>query len=197
MPHMIDIDESAQNYFGRLLAQQAVDGLCVRIKAVQAGTPVADCKLEFCEPEDINEGDYHVDFDEFSVIVDPLSAPYLEGASISYVANATGGELTIKAPHLKGQPPAIDASLLDRVQYVLDSEINPGVAAHGGKVSLVEVSLDGVVVLKFGGGCQGCGNVDVTLKHGIEKTLKTRLPEITAVRDVTDHASGTAPYIRA
>jgi Fe/S biogenesis protein NfuA len=194
---MIHIDDSAQHYFGRLIAQQAVEGLCVRIKAVQAGTPNADCKLEFCEPEDINEGDLQLQLDEFSLIVDPLSAPYLEDAQISYQSNATGGELTIKAPRLKGKPPADGAGLSERVQYVLDAEINPGVASHGGKVSLVEVTEDGVVVLRFGGGCQGCGNVDLTLRGGIEKTLKTRLPEITGVRDVTDHASGTAPYIRA
>lgn len=194
---MITVEESAENYFGRLIAQQGVEGLCVRLRAVQAGTPNADCKLEFCEPEDINEGDYHIPLAEFSLIVDPLSAPFLEGARISFQNLPTGGELTIRAPLLKAQPPSDDASLQEQVQYLLDAEINPGVAAHGGKVSLVEVSADGVVVLRFGGGCQGCGNVHLTLRNGIEKTLMTRLPQITAVRDVTDHASGTAPYIRA
>ena len=75
-------------------------------------------------------------------------------------------------------------------------EINPQIASHGGRVSLEEIAGDGIVVLRFGGGCHGCGMADVTLKQGIEKTLRSRLPEITEVRDATDHASGHNPYYR-
>lgn len=67
-------------------------------------------------------------------------------------------------------------------------EVNPNLAAHGGEVSLVEVVDGSIAVLKFGGGCQGCGMVDATLKEGVERTLVTQIPEITAVRDVTDHS---------
>ena len=72
---------------------------------------------------------------------------------------------------------------------------NPQLAQHKGHVTVQEVTADGVVVLGFGGGCHGCGMADVTLKQGIEKTLLERVPGVTAVRDATDHASGTAPYI--
>ena len=85
-------------------------------------------------------------------------------------------------------------ALAERVDYVLQAEINPAVAGHGGVVTLVEVTADNMVVLQFGGGCHGCGMVDVTLKEGIEKTLKERVPEIAGVRDVTDHAAGQNPY---
>jgi Fe/S biogenesis protein NfuA len=77
--------------------------------------------------------------------------------------------------------------LNERINYLLQTEINPGLASHGGEVKLIDVVEDGVAVLQFGGGCQGCGMVDVTLKEGIEKTMIARIPEITAVRDVTDH----------
>ena len=77
---------------------------------------------------------------------------------------------------------------------MLENEINPQLASHGGRVALEELTADGAVVLRFGGGCHGCGMVDVTLKQGIETTLKTRLPEISAVRDATDHDSGARPY---
>jgi len=71
---------------------------------------------------------------------------------------------------------------------VLHSQINPSLASHGGMVSLIEIVEDSVAVLQFGGGCQGCGMVDVTLKDGVEKTLLETLPQLTAVRDVTDHS---------
>jgi Fe/S biogenesis protein NfuA len=79
---------------------------------------------------------------------------------------------------------------------VLDAEVNPKLASHGGQVSLVSVEADATIVLQFGGGCHGCGMVDVTLKQGVEKTLRERIPEITAVRDATDHSEGRKPYYK-
>lgn len=194
---MIQIDIQTQHYFRKLIAQQGVSGLGIRLRAVAPGTPNADCKLEFCEPEDRVDGDVLLAFDDLEFVVDPLSAPYLEDAELSLQEQGTAMELTIRAPRLKAQAPARDAPLLERVQYVLDAEIRPGVASHGGQVSIVELTPAGELMLRFGGGCQGCGNADLTLKQGIEKTLRARFPEITAVRDITDHASGTAPYIKA
>lgn len=193
---MIELGDSARDYFSKLLAQQGVAGLGIRLVAVKPGTPAGDCRLEFCEVEDVREDDWTIDCEGFSIYVDSQSAPYLDGVSISYEAQRTGGQLTIRAPKLKGQVPGAEAGLVERVRYVLDTEINPGLASHGGRVSLVEISSDGVVVLKFGGGCHGCGQVDVTLKHGIEDTLRKRIPEVSAVRDVTDHSSGSNPYYK-
>ena len=122
--------------------------------------------------------------------------PYLDDAHVDYETNATGGQLTVRAPKIKGVAPAENAALDERVRHVLETEINPQIAAHGGRVSLVEIAPENIVVLRFGGGCHGCGMADVTLKQGIEKTLRERLPEITAVRDATDHASGSTPYYR-
>ena len=90
----------------------------------------------------------------------------------------------------------MDASIIERVRYVLDAEVAPQLAAHGGRVTLEEIDADGVVVLRFGGGCHGCGMVEVTVREGIEKTLIARVPGVTAVRDATDHSGGDAPYIK-
>jgi len=193
---MIQIDDSAQHYFSKLIREQGISGMGIRLRAVHAGTPKGDCKLEFCEPEEVTARDYQLELADFSLFIDEASAPFLEGASVAFAATKTGGELTIKAPRLRGQVPGQEASMIERVQYVLDAEINPGVAAHGGKVSLVEISAEGAVVLRFGGGCQGCGMADVTLKQGIEKTLRARVPEITAVLDATEHTKGENPYYR-
>jgi Fe/S biogenesis protein NfuA len=126
--------------------------------------------------------------------VDGDSARWLDNATIDFEPTATGGQLNIRAPKIKGDVPGVEAGLIERVQYVLDAEVNPMLASHGGKVSLLEIDAEGVVLLQFGGGCHGCGMVDVTLKQGVEKTLIERVPEITAVRDATDHAVGETPY---
>jgi Fe/S biogenesis protein NfuA len=89
-----------------------------------------------------------------------------------------------------------DASLEERVNYLLYSEINPSLAAHGGEVSLVEILNKETAVLQFGGGCQGCGMVDVTLKDGIEKTLIEEIPELKSIADVTDHSYRENAYYK-
>ena len=99
-----------------------------------------------------------------------------------------GGQLTIKAPNAKVPSVTEDSPIEERINYVLHTEVNPSLASHGGMVSLVEVVDESVAVLQFGGGCQGCGMVDLTLKEGVEKTLLDQLPQLTAVKDVTDHS---------
>ena len=192
---MIELSEPALQHFRRLLQTQGGDAVGIRISAVHPGTPKADARLEFCEREDLQGDEWSLDCDGFALYVDSDSAPWLDGAQIDYAGNATGGQLTIRAPKIKGSVPRADAPLAERVQYVLESEINPMLAAHKGRVALERVDGDGVVYLRFGGGCHGCGMVDVTLKNGIEKTMRERIPEVTAIRDATDHASGSAPYI--
>lgn len=192
---MINISESAQTYFRHLLASQGGDAIGIRVSAVHPGTPKADARLEFCESGDLLGDEWALDCEGFTLFVDAPSVRFLDGAQVDYLTQATGGQLTIKAPRIKGETPGEDSSIVERVQYLLDSEINPMLAAHKGQVSLEEVTADGVVRLRFGGGCHGCGMVDVTLKQGIEKTLMERIPGITAIRDATDHATGEAPYI--
>jgi Fe/S biogenesis protein NfuA len=192
---MINISESAQRHFLKLIEREALPGLGVRLAAVHAGTPRADVRLEFAEPGDLQGDEWAVDCEGFTVWLDAASVKYLDGAQIDYETQATGGQLQIRAPKIKGEEPAESASLVERVHWIVEHEINPQLASHRGNVAVQEVTADGVVVLRFGGGCHGCGMADVTLKQGIEKTLMTKVPGVTAVRDATDHETGDAPYI--
>ncbi|MGN6706433.1 MAG: NfuA family Fe-S biogenesis protein [Rhodanobacter sp.] len=191
---MIDISPRAQQHFLRLLDQQGIDGLGIRLRVTAPGTPAANCELEFCEPADLAGGEWTIECAGFEFHVDGDSASWLDQASIDFEPNATGGQLNIRAPKIKGHVPGMDAGVIERVRYVIEAEINPRLASHGGRVTLLEVDADGAVVLQFGGGCHGCGMVDVTLKQGVEKTLREQVPEITAVRDATDHSGGEKPY---
>lgn len=192
---MIQISESAQAHFRKLLAREDLPGLGVRLAAHQPGTAHADVRLEFAEPVDLGGDEWAVDCEGFTLWVQADSVQYLDGAEIDYEHKATGGQLQIRAPKIKGAAPAESASLVERVHWLVEHEINPQLAQHLGHVEVQEVTGDGVVVLRFGGGCHGCGMVDVTLKQGIEKTLMGKVPGVTAVRDATDHDTGQAPYM--
>jgi len=192
---MIQISESAQTHFRKLIEREELPGLGVRLAAMNPGTPTADVRLEFAEPGDLRGDEWAIDCEGFTLWLDADSVQYLDGAEIDYTAMATGGQLQIRAPKIKGEAPAESASLVERVRWIVQHEINPQLAQHKGHVSVQEVSAAGVVVLSFGGGCHGCGMADVTLKQGIEKTLLTKVPGVTAVRDATDHDTGQAPYI--
>ena len=192
---MIQLSESAQAHFRRLLEREALPGLGVRLSAVHPGTPRGDVRLEFAEPADLGGDEWAIDCEGFTLWVEAASAPFLDAAEIDFVTQATGGQLQIRAPKIKGEAPAESASLVERVRWLVEHEINPQLAQHRGHVAVQEVSADGVVWLRFGGGCHGCGMADVTLKQGIESTLMSKVPGVTAVRDATDHATGAAPYI--
>jgi len=192
---MIQISESAQAHFRKLIEREADPHLGVRLSAVHPGTPRADVRLEFAGLDDLRGDEWAVDCAGFTLWLDAASVPFLDGAEIDYTARATGGQLQIRAPRIKGAAPGDSASLVQRVQWVVETEINPQLARHRGHVAVEDVSADGVVSLRFGGGCHGCGLVDVTMKNGIERTLREKVPEVTAVRDATDHASGAAPYM--
>jgi len=185
---MITITESAQDYLGELLKKQDCEGIAIRVFIIDAGTPNAETCISFCRPGEQKSDDEMKQYPGFNAFIEQQSIPFLEDAVVDYTANEFGGQLTIKAPNSRLPRLGADSTLADRINYVLYNEINPALAAHGGNVSLEEVFEDTVAVLRFGGGCQGCGMVDVTLKNGVEKTLLEQIPELSEVRDVTDHS---------
>ncbi|MDF1622729.1 MAG: NifU family protein, partial [Pseudohongiella nitratireducens] len=128
--------------------------------------------------------------------VEQRSVPFLEEAVVDYAQDKMGGQLTIKAPNSRLPKIRDDSPIEDRVNYVLYNEINPSLASHGGVVTLEDIVEDSVAVLRFGGGCQGCGMVDVTLKEGVEKTLMEQIPELSGVRDATDHSNRENAYFK-
>ncbi|WP_281647267.1 Fe-S biogenesis protein NfuA [Parendozoicomonas sp. Alg238-R29] len=193
---VIDFTEGAQNYLKELLEKQGAEGIGVRMFVSSPGTPHAETCLAYCKPGEDKEGDVCMNLTYFNAFIESDSVPYLEDATVDYSADKMGGQLTIKAPNAK-MPKVNDDSPLDqKINYYLQTEINPGLASHGGQVQLVEIDEDGYAILQFGGGCQGCASVDLTLKDGVERTLVTRIPELKGVRDVTDHSNRENAYYK-
>jgi Fe/S biogenesis protein NfuA len=190
----INITDSAQDYLAELLEKQNVEGIAVRIFITQPGTPYAETCLAYCRPGEEEPTDVKLELEKIGVFLDKNSLAFLEEAVVDFNADRMGGQLTIKAPNAKMPKVNADSPLEDRINYTLYSEINPGLAAHGGEIKLVELTEDRVAILAFGGGCQGCAAVDLTLKDGVEKTLMDRIPELAGIRDVTDHTDTTNAY---
>lgn len=193
---MVTITDSAQGYLKELLAKQGEDVMGVRVFVNQPGTPKAETCIAYCREADVTSLDQEMEYADFKAWFDGKSLPFLEDALIDYAADRMGGQLTIKAPNAKLPKVNENSPIEDRVNYLLYNEVNPALASHGGEVSLVEMTDDMIAVLQFGGGCQGCGMVDATLKDGVEKTLMENIAELAGVRDITDHSDKSQAYIK-
>lgn len=191
---MISISETAEVHFGKLLEKQGSD-TSIRVFVVNPGTPSAECGVSYCPADAVEESDTVLPFNGFNAVIDLESAPFLEDAEIDFVTDQMGSQLTLKAPNAKARKVDDDAPLAERIRYMIEAEVNPQLASHGGKVELVEITKEKEAILQFGGGCNGCSMVDVTLKDGIEKQMLAAFEgEITAVKDATEHQAGEHSY---
>lgn len=192
-PVNVTITETAQEYLAGLLEKQKCEGIAIRMHVQAPGTVRAETCLSYCRPGEEKEDDVVVDYPAFKAYFEKRSVPFLDDARVDYDKDKFGGQLTIKAPNSKMPRVSGDSSIEDHITYLLVTEINPQLASHGGEVSLSK--MDGnIAVLKFGGGCQGCSAVDITLKQGVEKTLMEKVPGLEGVVDVTDHTDTSNAY---
>lgn len=185
------VTEAARKKVLAILESEGRKGQGLRITAVPGGFAPPQYSLNFVEGEG-DPGDVIHEANGLRIFMDPESAAFVEGGSLDYLETLTGAGFKVDSPKAAA-PPSPTGPQAEKVQDIIENVINPGVAQHGGWVSLVDVR-DNIVYLRLGGGCQGCGMVDVTLKQGIEVLIKEKMPEITAVYDTTDHAGGKNPY---
>ena len=190
----VNITESAQDYLAGLLEKQNCEGIGIRMFVSDPGTPKAETCIAYSRPGEHNEDDIIVEYSKFNGYYEQRSIPFLDDAVVDFSEDKFGGQLTIRAPNSRLPNINDDSPIEDKVNYLLYNEINPGLASHGGVVSLSEMD-EGFAVLEFGGGCQGCSAVDLTLREGVEKTLMSKIPELNGVRDVTDHTATSIAYM--
>jgi Fe/S biogenesis protein NfuA len=183
----------------RILAfiEQEENPVALRV-TVQADSPLAPrYELSLVDEWDEQAGDTVVDAGGFKVFIGEASAGRIEGATVDWVEGMHGGGFNVVNPNVKPiGSEAPTGELAQRVAQVIEAQINPAVASHGGRVTLVDVR-DDVVFVQLAGGCQGCGMATVTLKQGIERLIKELIPEVADVIDVTDHTMGRDPYYQA
>ena len=190
------ITPSAQDYLFDLLSNQEEDTSGIKIFVSEPGTPRAETCIAYSKKDEDFSSFRLIDEFKFKLYLEEKSIDFLKNAEVDYSPDKFGGTLTIKAPNAKLPRISENATIEDKINYVLYSEVNPGLAAHGGEVSLIEVLDEEIAILQFGGGCQGCGMVDLTLKDGVEKTLLEQVDGLKSVRDVTDHSYRENAYYK-
>jgi Fe/S biogenesis protein NfuA len=186
----IQVTEKAKEKILEFRSAEKKDGLALRLGIRGRGAGGFDYAMRFVEAADRADDDHVIDGGGFDVLVDAASAENLEGTTIDYLDSEQGSGFKIDNPNPLWRDESAQA-----VQKILDDEINPAVAQHGGFVTLLDVK-EGVAYIQMGGGCQGCGMVDVTLKQGIEVRIREMVPSIREIVDSTDHAGGRNPYYR-
>ncbi|MBI2083866.1 MAG: NifU family protein [Deltaproteobacteria bacterium] len=194
---MLKITEKAQEKIRFYLKDRDPMQWGVRIKSAGGGFGFALEEFKVSSPSD-----QVIDADGIKVIADRTFAGKLQEAVVDFVETNAASGFKVTLPEVPRQNttgfsgPDFSNPQVKKVHEILMNDINPAIASHGGMARLVDVK-DNVVYLQFGGGCHGCGMVDVTLKQGIEKRIKELMPDIVAVVDETDHAKGTDPYFHA
>jgi len=196
MNEIIEITKSAEEYLFKLIKDKNEIDLSIRIFITDPGTPKAETCLAYCNPDEIITDDIIINLELITVYVEKRSLPFLKDTIVNFDKDNFGGQLTIKAPNARLPNISKDSSIEDKINYVIYNEINPMLESHGGDVSLIEFNDKGIAILQFGGGCQGCGMVDLTLKEGIEKSLIEQIPEVVGVKDVTDHTIDENAYYK-
>ena len=197
MSKIINITKSAEEYLAKLVADKDDESIGIRIFISDPGTPKAETCLAYCKSNEADPSDELIQLDTLDAFIDKRSIPFLKDAEVNFDHDNFGGQLTIKAPNARFPNISADSPVEDRINYVIYNEINPMLESHGGEVSLVKFTESKEAVLQFGGGCQGCGMVDVTLKDGIEKTLLEQVPEVKSVKDITDHSIDDNAFMKA
>lgn len=187
----LTVTELALEKFVAALAGEE-EGTGVRV-AVQQLNPVNfHYELELVAPSAKTEQDLEVLSGKVKFWIDPMSADLIEGTTIDYLSNGSSEGFKFTNPNdlrykVWDDPVAI------KFQKLLEDEINPSIASHGGVITLVDYS-PGTATIHMGGGCQGCGQAAATLREGVEAQVKAAIPEITEIIDTTDHESGENPY---
>jgi Fe/S biogenesis protein NfuA len=189
----INFTERANEMVRSFLGESGDEELALRIG--MSGSPTAPkFDLTLVGADELADDEVMVDGGGFAVFVKSADAEALEGATVDFVerVNESGFEVRpMRQPSRSGAP---SGPIADRVREVLNTQVNPAIAAHGGMISLVDVEETDVYV-EMSGGCQGCALSRMTLRQGVERMLREAVPELTAVHDVTDHASGDNPYL--
>lgn len=188
---MITVTPTAQEKVLEFMAGSEESCIGLRVRATKLGNHTFGYELNLVRDGEARKDDVVHELDQLTVHLDPQSAEWLEGTTIDFVSDERGSGFKIDNPQAQVN---WDDPVARKVQEVLDSQVGPALASHGGWVELVEVDGDTAVV-QLGGGCQGCGMAHVTLSDGIQKAIIEAVPEIGRVVDATDHGAGETPYI--
>ena len=190
---MVTFTDGAKAHVVAFLAEES-EPLAVRIEVLDSSPLAPQYDLALIEESEKESGDQVYEQGGFEVVVPQSSVDLLQGATVDWVESMQGSGFKVENPNIVpiGEGLA-EGPLADRVKQVIEMQVNPAIASHGGSVTLVEVRED-VVYLEMMGGCQGCGMAAVTLAQGIRRIIMENVPDVRDIVDVTNHDAGVNPY---
>lgn len=202
---MINISKNAQNYFLSLLSKEP-KGTQIRVFILNPGMHNAECGVAYCAIDEVEKSDVCFKYTGFYVYINKFILDYLKDSVIDLIIDNLSSQLTFKAPYAKKniflqknfkksslQIPE-ETSLQIRIKEFLDKEINPQLFLHGGQVNLTNISKEGLIFIKFSGGCNGCSMINFTLRDTVEKKILSSFPEVKKVIDETEHKYGNHSF---
>lgn len=190
---MVTFTEDAKAHVVAFLAEES-EPLAVRLEVLDSSPLAPKYDLSLIEESEKESDDAIYEQDGFEVVVPKSSVDLLQDARVDWVESMQGSGFKVENPNIVpiGEGLA-DGPVADRVKHVIEMQVNPAIASHGGSVTLIEVR-DDVVYLEMMGGCQGCGMAAVTLAQGIRRIIMENVPEVRDIVDVTNHDAGDNPY---
>jgi Fe/S biogenesis protein NfuA len=189
---VLTLSDRAKEVVHSYLDQSGGELSALRITMV--GSPVAPTfELTLVGPSERRDDETDVEVDGLSVLVDGTQLETLEGANVDFVERVNESGFEVKLAPGAGRKSAPSGPLAERVTEVLNSQINPAIASHGGAIELIDVKGT-EIFFEMTGGCQGCAMSRMTLRQGVERMVRQAVPEITVIHDVTDHSSGENPF---
>ncbi len=189
---ILNVTAVATAQIKKVLEQEELAEQAVRVGIADKSPTGFQYQLEFCDRGERGEQDAAFEQDGVMFFVARDHAEDLLGTTLDYVDTGLSAGFKFDNPN---KPKLLQDPVAERVHRIIQERINPGVASHGGTVTLLDVK-DGTAYVRLGGGCQGCGQADTTVKDGIQAMICESVPEIHSVLDVTDHAAGTNPYFQ-
>ncbi len=203
---LFSVTDKARKRVQEIRAEEAdPDDLALWVEVIGVAGTDYSYDIYFQALAEADPDDVQVTHDDLTVVIPADSVDRLRGATLDMSRDLLSPGMVMKNPNqppqptspaMSGPPPDLSGDVEQRILAVLEQQINPSIASHGGRADLVAVEVD-IAYLRLSGGCQGCGMASVTLSQGIEGALRGAVPEILQVIDVTDHASGSNPYYEA
>ena len=190
---MVTFTEEAKAHVVAFLEEES-EPLAVRLEVLDSSPLAPKYDLSLIEESEKESDDEIYEQGGFEVVIPKSSVDLLQDARVDWVESMQGSGFKVENPNIVPIGEGIaDGPVADRVKQVIEMQVNPAIASHGGSVTLIEVR-DDVVYLEMMGGCQGCGMAAVTLAQGIRRIIMENVPDVRDIVDVTNHDAGDNPY---
>lgn len=183
MINIIKITDQALNYLISNINSEKEKNLIIYMSVTYPYTKYAYVNITYCKREDLNKNDIKISFKEIEIYLDEKTEKLLKDAIIDIKEDI----LQINAPNLFNNSFSLKNNIKDQINVLFETEINTILSQHGGFIELVDIENNDTLVIKFHGGCQGCGMVSFTMNNYIEKIIKKNFPQIIEIKDITSH----------